>query len=48
MTVLDAWRNGHEEGMQLAIQQINKHCGTNFKTVAEAIIYIKKITGQTA
>lgn len=43
MSFLDAWQRGHQEGMQLAVDQLNKHCGTNFRTITDAILFINKI-----
>lgn len=43
MTFLDAWQRGHHEGLQLAVDQLNKHCGTNFKTIIDAISFINSI-----
>lgn len=43
MSFLDAWQRGHQEGMQLAVDQLNKHCNTNFRTITDAILFINKI-----
>jgi hypothetical protein len=43
MTFLDAWQQGHKEGLQLAVDQLNRHCGMNFKTISDAIVFINSI-----
>jgi hypothetical protein len=48
MNYIDAWQRGHQEGLQLAIDQLNKHCGTRFKTIGDAIIFINAIKDEDA
>ena len=46
MSYLDAWREGHKDGMQLCIDQINKHCNTDFENVSEVILFINNIQNE--
>jgi len=43
MMFLDAWQQGHKEGMQLAVDQLNRYCGTNFESIGDAIVFINSI-----
>jgi hypothetical protein len=42
MSYLDAWNAGFEEGKSLIIKLINQHSGTEFKSVAELILFVKE------
>lgn len=40
---IDAWTQGHQAGVQLSLDQINKWCDENFDSIADVIVYINKI-----
>jgi hypothetical protein len=42
MNYLDAWREGHKEGVSLVVSEINKHCGMEFKSFGDLIRYINE------
>ena len=42
MDYLTAWREGHKDGVNLVVSEINKHCEMDFKSFGELITYIKK------
>lgn len=42
MDYLTAWREGHKEGVNLVVSEINKHCEMDFKSFADLINFINK------
>jgi hypothetical protein len=42
MDYLTAWREGHKEGVNLVVSEINKHCETDFGSFADLIRYINE------
>ena len=46
VTYIDAWRDGHAEGMTLVFKLINEHCGTSFSKPADAIAHIQGVHDQ--
>lgn len=43
MNYMEAWREGHKEGMQLTLQLINEFTGQDFKTASEVVLHIKEL-----
>jgi hypothetical protein len=43
MDYLDIWNKGFDEGKAIQINLINSHCGTDFKSLTEIIIYIREV-----
>lgn len=43
MSYLDAWNKGFEEGKEAQLKLINEFSGTEFKTVVELIMFLKKV-----
>jgi hypothetical protein len=46
MDYLTAWREGHKEGVNLVVSEINKHCDMEFKSFADLIRYINEAKEQ--
>ena len=46
MDYLTAWQDGCSDGMTIAIDQINKWCGTNFQKISEVIVFINKLQNE--
>jgi hypothetical protein len=40
---MEAFREGHKEGMQLTLQLINEFTGQDFKTASEVVLHIKEL-----
>jgi len=43
MNYLDAWREGHFEGMALSLRLINEFTGCDFQSASEVVLYIKEL-----
>lgn len=43
MNYLEAWQKGFKDAKEFTISQLNEHCGTNFSSLVDVIIYIKEI-----
>lgn len=48
MASIDAWTQGHQAGVQLCVDQINKWCKQEFETIADVIGYINYIKDEDA
>ena len=46
MNAIDAWQQGHSDGVNLAVQQINKWCELDCKTLTEIINAINKLRNE--
>jgi hypothetical protein len=46
MASVDAWNQGHQAGVKLCVDQINKWCKTDFDTIADVIFYINMIADE--
>ena len=46
MNKIEAWQQGHSDGLNLAVQQINEWCGMDCKTLTEIIRAINKLRDQ--
>jgi hypothetical protein len=46
MNKIEAWQQGHIDGLNLAVQQINEWCGMDCKTLADIIKEINKLRNQ--
>jgi hypothetical protein len=46
MNAIDAWQQGHSDGLNLAVQQINKWCELDCKTLTEIINAINKLRNE--
>jgi hypothetical protein len=43
MNSIEAWQQGYSDGVNVAVQQINKWCGLDCKTLAQLIAAINQI-----
>ena len=43
MNYMEAWREGHREGMLLVLHLINEFTGQDFQTSSEVILHIKEL-----
>ena len=46
MNKIEAWQQGHSDGLNLAVKQINEWCGLDCKTLTEIIYAINKLKDQ--
>jgi phosphoribosyl-AMP cyclohydrolase len=46
MNKIEAWQQGHSDGLTLAVQQINEWCKMDCKTLADVIREINKLREQ--
>ena len=46
MNELEAWQQGHSDGLNFAVKQINEWCDLDCKTLADIIRTINKIREQ--
>lgn len=46
MASVDAWNQGHQAGVKLCVDQINKWCKMEFDTIADVIFYINMINDE--
>ena len=43
MDYLEMWQKGFKEGKDFTLDELNKHCETNFKNLVELILYVKSV-----
>ena len=43
MDYLDAWREGHKDGIKLVITEVNKYCQTELKSMSDLIDFIQRL-----
>lgn len=48
MNKIEAWQQGHSDGLNLAVQQINEWCDMDCKTLTDIIREINKLCEQVA
>lgn len=46
MNKIEAWQQGHSDGLNLAIQKINEWCNMDCKTLVDVIREINKLKEQ--
>ena len=43
MDYLEMWQKGFKEGKDFTLDELNKHCETNFANLVELIMYVKSV-----
>jgi hypothetical protein len=43
MDYLEMWQKGFKEGKDFTLDELNKHCETNFANLVELIMYVRNV-----